>query len=190
MKLGYNLLTDWDMSISYLYDLQFIDLSFNQIYFISPRGFEKLSQILDVTKVQIDIQNNDFQCSCESLDFFIRLQKYHTHVQGFNNLSCQSENRKYQNLATVIEKLKLICNSKIALILSTPACILLSLAIIIGALIYRYRWQIRYWYYVAKRRNHNGYERLHNSKGYVFDAFMYYADDDRHFIAILFHCGV
>ncbi|CAC5403889.1 Toll-like receptor 4 [Mytilus coruscus] len=53
---------------------------------------------------------------------------------------------------------------------------------IFGGLLYRYRWKIRYLYYIVKSK-HQGYvKHLQVDNHFLYDAFISYADEDETFV--------
>ncbi|XP_056008441.1 toll-like receptor 4 [Ostrea edulis] len=58
--------------------------------------------------------------------------------------------------------------------------IIVFLMLTMGRIVYRYRWRIRYLFYITKSRLH-GYKAL-AEKEYRFDAFVSYATDDLPFV--------
>ncbi|VDI00028.1 Hypothetical predicted protein [Mytilus galloprovincialis] len=179
LDLSHNLLTDWNLTILYLRKLKLLDLSFNQINLLTKNGMRKLEQ---GKNLHVNMLNNRFQCNCESLQFFSWMNKNKRIFKFYNNYTCQNITGDKISLEDAKIDLAKSCSSKIGLIFIVAACIILSIGIIIGSLIYRYRWYIRYWYYLTKRRYFKGYERLHNKPKYAFDAFVSYAEEDRMFV--------
>ena len=71
-----------------------------------------------------------------------------------------------------------------ALITVSSLLILTFFVVILGGLLYRYRWRIRYLYYTAKFHFY-GYKNLPTTNPdteYEFDAFLSCADEDMEFI--------
>ena len=179
LDLSHNLLTDWNLTTVNLLKIKLIDLSFNQITFFSKNGMRKLEQS---KSVKVNVLNNRFQCNCESLPFFSWMNKNKDIFVSYNNYTCKNITGDMINLKDAIIQLEKSCSSKIGLIVIVGACIILSIGLILGGVIYRYRWYIRYWYYLTKRRYFRGYVRLHDKPQYTFDAFVSYAEDDRLFV--------
>ncbi|CAC5382981.1 unnamed protein product [Mytilus coruscus] len=179
LDLSDNLLTDWNLTTLHLLKIKLIDLSFNQITFFSKNGMRKLEQSKGV---KVNVLNNRFQCNCESLPFFLWMNKNKHIFLSYNNYTCQNVTGDMIGLKDARTQLEKACSSKLGLIVTVGACIILSIGLILGSVIYRYRWYIRYWYYLTKRRYFKGYERLHDKPQYTFDAFVSYAEEDRMFV--------
>ncbi|CAC5380469.1 Toll-like receptor 4 [Mytilus coruscus] len=61
-------------------------------------------------------------------------------------------------------------------------CLTPGRAILVITILYRHRWKLRYWYYIAKRHYFQGYNGHPREKRYRFDAFISYADEERVFV--------
>ncbi|XP_071124657.1 toll-like receptor 4 [Mytilus edulis] len=175
--LDHNLLVDWNVTIEHMSDLEIIDISWNQILYLSSNGMQLLEKSF-TTNVSINMLNNPLQCSCDSLNFFKWIQKHRKHFLHFKNYTCN-----YKGGDLTISKtnilLKKDCASFIEVIVLSVIFIITFIAVVCTSLIYRFRWKLRYWYYVMKGAY--GYHRLETEDHYQFDAFVSYADSDRHF---------
>ncbi|XP_062578838.1 toll-like receptor 4 [Saccostrea cucullata] len=97
--------------------------------------------------------------------------------------SSQGEPFMFSKIKENIEKLQKKCYSYTHLIITLSLTILLFFVILLCGLLYRYRWKLRYFYYMTKSRFH-GYKavRSDSQSDFKYDAFVSYADDDFPFV--------
>ncbi|XP_052081445.1 toll-like receptor 4 [Mytilus californianus] len=180
ISLKDNLLTDFDINIKHMPDLTFLDLSENQIIYLSNDAIDGISQRTS-RNLKIDLSKNPFMCSCNSLKFLKWLQKNQHVFKGFSKYQC-SNATNYETLIDAVISLDKICSSYIVLIIAILLLIIAFLVCFIIAIIYKNRWKIKYWYYIAKRNYfQHDYLRLEDRQNYKFDAFLSYADEERIF---------
>ncbi|XP_076071675.1 toll-like receptor 4 [Mytilus galloprovincialis] len=175
--LDHNLLVDWNVTIEHMKNLEILDISWNQILYLSPNGMQLLDNSF-TTNVSINMLNNPLHCSCDSVTFFEWIQKHSKHFLHFKNYTCSYKGDIYEiNTATM--RLKKDCASYIEVVVLSVILIITFIAVVCTLLVYRFRWKLRYLYYVMKGAY--GYHRLETEDHYQFDAFVSYADSDRHF---------
>ncbi|XP_046579578.1 toll-like receptor 4 [Haliotis rubra] len=74
------------------------------------------------------------------------------------------------------------CASYTGVVIGMLSLIMLVLTFAVTSIVYRYRWKLRYLYYVARNR-HKGYLPVEEEEqGFEFDAFISYADEDRELV--------
>ncbi|CAC5363656.1 TLR13 [Mytilus coruscus] len=181
LDISHNLLTDWNVTISYLWKLNVLDLSYNQITFLSDKAMEKLDKITS-QNIKIRMMHNPFECSCDSLSFLLWFKKHRNRMGSYSNVTCKNSERELIYVKDVLLSLQKKCSSKVGLIIGAGLFLFISLVMIFGAIVYRYRIRLRYSFHMFKRQYFGGYEPLHVIQNYTFDAFISYADQDRQFV--------
>ncbi|XP_061175906.1 toll-like receptor 4 [Saccostrea echinata] len=191
LDLADNTLTTLDFSISTLKNLQFLDLSENQIQFLTDTNMKEIDRQTDKVSLTLNLLRNPILCNCKTLQFLKWMVKGHetkkVNFKSFENYSCTTSSRSepfmFSKIKENIEKLEKECNSYMYLIISVSFIILLFFFILLLGLVYRYRWKIRYFYYMTKSRYH-GYKsvRSDSQSDFKYDAFVSYADEDLPFI--------
>lgn len=80
----------------------------------------------------------------------------------------------------MIKELQASCIDKKGILVGTVACSFCLLVALLSALVYRYRWKLRYLYYASRL----AYRRLHNdcNDDFQFDAFVSYSSEDNDFV--------
>ncbi|CAC5382204.1 unnamed protein product [Mytilus coruscus] len=180
ISLKDNLLTDFNINVKHMPDLIFLDLSENQILYLSNDAIDGISQRTS-RNLKIDLSKNPFMCSCESHKFLKWLQKNQRVFKGFSEYRC-SNATNYETLIDAVLSLDKNCSSYTVLIIVILLLIIAFLVCLIIAIIHKNRWKIKYWYYIAKRNYfQHDYMRLEDRQRYKFDVFLSYADEERLF---------
>ena len=191
-------------------NLQYIDLSFNDLENLKFIGHNlKRMKLLNLTgnyiqtlsehemdtldyvtsnQLAIDLSENDILCTCDTLDFlkWVQSQALGSRIvfQGLDSYRCTTKNStklSLSDLPNIIGNLEKECSSYTGLIVVATILVATACFTLIGGIIHRYRWKIRYIFYMAKR----GYKgsmhvRSENQRNlFRYDAFISYADEDR-----------
>ncbi|KAK3103128.1 hypothetical protein FSP39_016715 [Pinctada imbricata] len=184
LNLSLNLLRKIDFEFMHMRKLRIFDISNNQIPSLSRNFQTGLTAMSDHLKV--NITNNPLECNCEDIQFWKWLSKS-TFVTYSSSQTCWNGKFKdifdHYNLNVSVEIMEKHCASYIELISVVSSCIFVTFIFILTAIIYRYRWKLRYLYYTT-RNNHRGYtniQRENPNDEFLFDCFVSYADEDRQF---------
>ena len=170
------------MNMNQLFKLTVIDLSYNELQELSPKTTSQFDKIKNLT---IHMSANPLRCTCENLEFIRWIVRNKELVQFGKNDTCQT-NSGYQpltSLNTYIFTLERECKSYIVVIVLATCLIVIATTLTISGIIYRYRWKLRYLYYITKGR-YRGYYTAKTDESddvYDYDAFVSYDDEDRQF---------
>ncbi|XP_062576495.1 toll-like receptor 4 [Saccostrea cucullata] len=168
LNLSSNFLTEWKMKIDNMWNLLMIDISDNEI--------RQLSQ--DAT----DSLYNPFTCSCHSRHFLLWSSKTRKHISDFHQMKCKLDNGTsfgFQDIETVLRLLEIQCKNYQMLTFVITSVIVCFVTIIVTGLIYRYRWKLRYLFYMTKNKYRLASPIYQDT--FTFDAFISYADEDSDF---------
>lgn len=160
-----------------------LDSSENQIFQLSKNSTLWISQAIRRSKnLKINLSNNPIICSCDSLIFLKWLQKHHLAFKNFNGYKC-SNPKTFKTLKDAVISLDKSCPTYTTLTIAILLLIISFLVLLIILIIYRNRWKLKYWYYIAKRKYfQHDYLLLEDRQNYKFDAFLSYADEERVFV--------
>ncbi|XP_052099447.1 toll-like receptor 4 [Mytilus californianus] len=188
ISLSGNMLDEISFKISHMIHLRHLDLSYNRLSSISKDVRDHLDKTVRPNmKLELDLTGNPFKCTCETIGFVKWMFQTAIKLHNQRKYQCKLSNGEkifIQNPSRLYEKLKKECSTFTSLIIGTTVVMLLLLAIISWAIIYRYRWKLRYMYYMVKNRYH-GQQPItstENERIYTYDAFISYADNDRFFV--------
>eukprot|EP00105_Crassostrea_gigas_P032030 XP_011454898.1 PREDICTED: toll-like receptor 13 [Crassostrea gigas] len=186
--LHYNSLKTFDIVISHMRNLSLIDLSNNQITSLDPLIFTPIERLIqNYRQLKMNLLQNPLQCGCLDLDFLQRVLRYKDHFLYLSKYNCTSTNSTllhFRDLSNVVTYLETYCATYLSLIVVLSLLLLVFMSITIASILNRYRWRLRYLYYLAKRR-YTEVQHMHmvnDDETYRFDAFVSYAEEDREFI--------
>lgn len=93
------------------------------------------------------IEHNVFSCSCDSIHFMNWIVENKTKIDDLNSISCKYRDtfRTLSKLYEVVYHMKLSCYYLIPVTISGAILILMISSIMIGAIAYKYRWDIHYY---------------------------------------------
>ena len=188
LTLRSNLLREFNMRIDHMKNLKIIDLSLNQLSEIPKKLRQQIDEITQHHEVIVNLTGNPMRCNCENVDFIRWIVQTDAVVLFGQNDTCQTKlsTSNHFRIDKAPELLLLLgskCRSFTVLIV-IMSCLLVSMVCITACgLVYRYRWKLRYLYYMTKSR-YKGYSTVDKKTQedvYEFDAFVSYADEDRQF---------
>ncbi|KAL4230620.1 Toll-like receptor 2 [Mactra antiquata] len=183
LYIGNNKLSNISFDISPLTNLKYLDLHSNRLETLNMKTMESLSNLKNVT---VNIGGNVLRCDChkQNLKFLVWIATTNVVFEDFEHTLCYFINESSIPIGDLnIESFKLECEPPAysVLTLVTSFCILIFLMIIGGGLLHRYRWNLRYLYYMTKFKMVGGYQRLDDVE-YDKDIFVSYANDDTEFV--------
>ncbi|XP_062579910.1 toll-like receptor 4 [Saccostrea cucullata] len=182
LNLSNNELESVTFDLSAALKLRSIDLSSNKIVMLDSKSMDFLDASRE-KQLSIQMSNNPLQCTCRSLEFlkWMKVSANKNFVDG-EKCTCVFTNGKkieMRNLANIIWSLERQCASFTTTIVIVTIILLVTIILISFAIVYRYRWKLRYLYYAGKR-SYRGYSRiLETGREYQFDAFISYAESER-----------
>lgn len=190
LNLSQNILIELHVRLDHMNKLRYLSLQSNMLETIPKPYRDTFDRLLESTNFTLNIEKNRFKCSCnashqEFLNWMIYTPVYYGNLR---HISCFFDNgstvafSSRDQISQVYEALKKECSSYILLITVCATLTLMVVFIIISAVCYRYRWNLRYMYYMAKFKL-QGYRPLPvDCHRYQYDVFVSYAEEDRAFV--------
>ncbi|XP_061179490.1 toll-like receptor 4 [Saccostrea echinata] len=158
------------------------DFDFN-VYCHENEGYEQVTSLFPlpqgnrITEVKYtDTEFDLVQRNAKNIRF-LNLDKY---TCLFQNATSQ----EFGNFSRLMKQLEKECSSYTLIIAITSSLLLVFVTIVMSRIIHRYRWKLRYMYFVARGKNKNqkiSSKQTEHSK-YHFDAFISYANNDEAFV--------
>nr|WBP49909.1 Toll-like receptor protein [Mimachlamys nobilis] len=185
LNVSNNQLDTFDLYLKHMTGLTYLNLSHNQL---QKLGGDNLRQINGLTNLTVNLYGNKLQCSCETLDFLKWLSDNKAMFDHFRNYECQFPNDTritFADFDKMLIDLKKSCYNYTGLIAGVTSSLVLIIAFIVSGIVYRYRWKLRYLYYMTKTR-YRGYTGLEINNDtrhdYPYDAFISYCEQDGRFV--------
>ena len=181
LNLSGNEISTFDLQIEHMKQLNVLDLSENRITELKKAT---RMQIENVPKLIINMSENVLACSCDRFEFIEWLNIHKDQFAQFETYKCsfKGKNSTFANFHDLLLDLKKSCANYTVLILTTCCCISAGIALLIAGFVYRYRWKLRYLYYISKNRS-KGYMPIQdNGEQYTYDAFVSYCESEGSFV--------
>ena len=192
LDLSGNNIQSMTFSLTNLIKLEFFHLQNNRIKSLSRENMQELGK-KRTNLLIVNLTGNEFLCSCDTLEFLKWMKKHRsTNIISFKNFDeyeCIFSNSTVRSLTDVsylIMDLEKQCSSYTGVIVGSVAIVTMVIVSVIVGLVYRWRWRLRYIYYMAKRayKRNTLTQNLHQDdyrKIFRYDAFVSYSTDDRTF---------
>ena len=190
LSLAMNNLQKIEFKYEHMTRLISINLSQNKLSTVPLGLFELMTRnaLEESQNVSIDLSNNVLDMSsCANVEFLSWMLQHQQYFVNINNYTFRVYSEKtisFKDFVNAFDTFEKSCHSYTALIMVTSLCIALFMFIVTSGIIYRYRWRLRYLYYMTKAR-YSGYTPISNQepeKQYKYDAFISYAHDDVLFV--------
>ena len=190
LDLSYNMLEKLEFQFQHMKNLSSLRLRQNKI---STLPLNLLEHMMDFAErsgknISIDLSDNIIDAEdCNNLDFLSWIIQ---HPQSFSNIDSYTFFKtghvqiSFQELKDTFSQIQKGCQTYTGIIILATLFIMAMVSVIIGGIIYRYRWRLRYFYYMIKAR-YGGYVPVQNSdtdKIYEYDVFISYSTDDYQFV--------
>ncbi|XP_052064444.1 toll-like receptor 4 [Mytilus californianus] len=187
LDLSDNFIENIDFQLSHLINLSYLDLRNNLITFIDSHTIVEINSLADNRKhLSINMLENKLVCTCNSKNFIDWMGSTSVHIVNKTHYFCQlstGERVLMENIPELYKTLEKDCTSYEVLIYGLVVTILFFLIVLIMGVCYRFRWKLRYFYYMVKIRSRSKIPHIDEDENvYMYDAFVSYADEDRTFV--------
>ena len=184
LNLAFNSITGVSESLETLKNLTKLDFVQNKISTLPLKLLRQLDKTAQRTSrnVSVDLSNNTLEISCENIEFLEWIVQHPNYFQRVDTYIYRSsdgiEVMKLRELEKKVMSLKKTCKNYTAVIVISIIFIVGFIVCLLGGLVYRYRWRLRYLYYLAKSR-YRGYDIIPaEATEYKYDVFVSYAEED------------
>lgn len=172
-----------EVDISHMKNLAFLDLSDNYIITLPKDVRSNLSEFAMHRHVSVNLADNNLECTCGNLDFLEWFEASNIHFVYRANYTCLNSARddiRMNNIKGLIYELQNKCASYSVLITICSVLLGLFLLLFVYGILYRYRWKLRYLYYMTWGR----YSLIKETTDvhYTYDAFVSYASENEDFV--------
>ncbi len=185
IDISKNVLTELDLNVTQLSNLKLLDISRNQFRYFNKRTSTNVENVHKISpNFVLNIHGNPFECSCDSMEFLTWIKSTKIKIMDKDTLLC--DDKKTKLIEIDLELIEASCdvdNTRKLITIIIILAILSILLIVLGLVIYRYRWKLAWHVYIIRRRLNlcdkpptNDPEFQLQQKQY--DAFVAYATDD------------
>ena len=190
LDLSYNMLEKIEFQFQHMKNLSTLRLRQNKISTLPLNLLKHMRDFAELSgkNMSIDLSDNIIDAEdCKNLDFlswviqnpiyFLNIDTYTFYKTGHVKIS-------FQELKNTFSQIQKGCQTYTGIIILASLFIMAMVSVITGGIIYRYRWRLRYFYYMTKAR-YGGYVPVRNSdteKTYEYDVFISYSTDDYQFV--------
>ena len=190
LNLSRNFMSTLEVKFNKINKLKYLDLSNNMLQTLTKQSRETFDSLALASNITLNLVGNKFRCSCNKTnqDFLKWISDTRVKLENQRHITCTFDNdttvalSDKNKVSIIYASLKRECQSYILLIIVSISLTVLAISLIISALIYRFRWNLRYMYYMAKFK-YKGYKPVMGDRHeYKYDVFVSYADEDRRFI--------
>ena len=145
IKLGGNALNEVELKLKNLTRLETLSLHSNKLPRLTGSFMTELDHLSRRTNFTVDIRNNSFVCSCESVAFVRWIQTTRVHVVSKDKLSCTLKNHRVVRLVRVsLRELEEECRRFPVLIVIVSVIAFISGVGVLIMIIVWNRWYIAY----------------------------------------------
>ncbi|CAC5391065.1 unnamed protein product [Mytilus coruscus] len=154
LDLSENMIEDINFKLSQMKKLRFLNLRNNRISMLSRYAMNELDSLAKMNaNLTIDLGGNNLVYNCDSLSFVKWIVYTPTNLHHREEYECKiSQNTisLLRNPREVYETIQKECMSYEGMIIGITTGILMFIFILCGGISYRYRWKLRYLYYMVK----------------------------------------
>ena len=143
VQLGGNALQEVELELTNIIRLDSLDLHSNKLNILSSKFTAELDNLYKVKKFTLDIRNNYFVCSCESVAFVRWIQTTEVEVVGRGELSCLMNNKRTLFVNVSLAQMDETCSSSHHVVIISVLVIIFSVAVFVVGLVWN-RWYIKY----------------------------------------------
>ncbi|XP_069120715.1 toll-like receptor 4 isoform X1 [Argopecten irradians] len=182
LNISNNEMLTFDLKFEHMNNLQYLNLSKNRLSLLSKQTRKQIDGGRS-HNLTVNLYGNKLQCSCETLEFLQWLGDKRDKFDDFQRYQCQfpDENiRNFSDFEDVVTDLMKSCHKYTGLIVGVA--VFLAVSLILSGIVYRYRWRIRYVYYMTKSKYMEYVTLTTNNDEYRYDAFVSHSEEDECFV--------
>lgn len=188
LNVSFNRIQKIEFDFGHMKNLSFLDVQQNKVYSLPVPLLEHMEAYSkqNSKNMTIDLSNNLIHLSCKHLPFLSWMSDhngYFKNIQSYQFRKKDDSIISFNEFRQNLERLQKNCRSYTAIYIVVAISMTAFIGLLLGGFAYRFRWRIRYLYYIAKAK-YTGYRLIPDSDlpTYPYDAFVSYANEDGDFV--------
>jgi len=189
LDLSINNIEEFTLNLASMKNLTTLDLHMNSIHSLDANTCMFLQRNSEhaLRSFSVDMRKNSIKYNCHNLVFLQWVLKHIDNFVGFESYVFIADNCSQMHAHEFMKDLSQLpayCRSYTTLIVVCSIGVSVFLSVIIGGILYKNKWKLRYLLYMS-RKTFYGYHRLKNEdvvENYWYDAFISYADTNLRFV--------
>lgn len=184
IDLSHNNLVDIPFDMSHLINLRLLNISYNSLSHFNDTTIHTITNLFKNTELKIDLTKNALNCGCHTVNFLRWMLEYTDRFERFENYTCKFDTKDYilfSDFKQTVQHIDKVCSKYTLIIALVSAGIIATIFVLCCGLIYRYRWTLRYMYYMTRSKYYR-YKPVDVDEIYTYNAFVSYSDNERDFI--------
>ena len=167
LNISFNRIQTIEFDFAHMKNLSYLDVQQNKIYSLPVPLLEQMERhsIKMSKNVTIDMSKNLIHLSCDHLPFLSWMSdhnEYFKNIRSYQFYEKGSSIISFPEFRPALEKLQNNCRSYLPVYIVAAISITAFVALLLGGFGYRFRWRIRYLYYIAKAK-YTGYLPIQDS---------------------------
>nr|ARQ14821.1 toll-like recptor 3 [Oncomelania hupensis] len=184
LRLAYNEIFTLDVNLTHMANLTMLDLAYNHISTLPQSIMDHLDSVAERhSAVYVNMTKNPIACTCKYISFLTWIQQSKVLFIPKTNLPClrsDGDINTDSDIMVTIDQLKKQCAANNAgMLIGAASCFFCLMVALVSALLYRFRWELRYLYYASRLAYHRLESDHHN---FTYDAFVSYSSEDERFV--------
>ena len=181
LNLSKNYLSFIEFNFAHMTNLRRLDFSNNLLIRLDRAMRDKIDSFkLKSPEFMLGLRGNPIECSCDSLDFLEWIYRRQSMMMWYKHYTCLHNNTiaRFDTLKDILDDLDFKCSMHLTVIISTSLLAFLVAIVGVSVLLYRHRWEIRFFCvkFVVNRRSYES--SLESPNNFEYDAFVAYHSDD------------
>ncbi|XP_055868992.1 toll-like receptor 4 [Biomphalaria glabrata] len=186
INLSQNNIWQLNINISNISTLRVLNLSYTQLGTLPLKTRLDIDILVRTQNITVDMSNNPIRCDCNNLDFIQWMISSKAFDANFNGYKCQYADSSLKviqdSYEDTLNRLRFQCADNTIIFLVVLSVTLLMVTAVAGAVMYRFRWRLRYLYYVAYLVVKQKTKDKGREANFLYDLFIAYASEDEEFI--------
>ncbi|CAG2241837.1 unnamed protein product [Mytilus edulis] len=177
IMLGQNGLREVAFDLSRSLDLRFLDLSNNLITSLTERNMAMFDNIAKISNLTIKMYNNPLSCNCVTLPFLTWMTKTRVIFLHQRQYRCVLDDGPEVTLIAmkgIIHQQQKDCVSYSDILIGSTISVFTLIVLLLSALVYKYRWKLRYMFYLAKSKHYSYKASNEDGIDYSYHSFNCY----------------